>query len=153
MDTPSPRPLRLATAAAVLVLLAALAVSALYPVDVRTNRAAYEELVSLTLVCCGDGDHWGTVSDQPYAASVTGRRAELMQSLGIDNVHFYPGNGTYPGAVVYLTRDVLGPIEGVFAYSVDGGPKRLTSCYTSRPIGGRWYRGHSLGCVFGRAGR
>ena len=152
MSLSPPQHLRLilVVSAATLVLLVALAASALYPADVRANRAEYEELVRLTLGCCAGGDYLGTVSDNPYVSSVTGRRAELMRALGVDEVHYYPGNSAHPGAVVYLARNVFGPVQGLVAYSVDGGAKRgMTSCYTSRSIGGKWYRGHSLGCVFG----
>lgn len=116
----------------------------IYPKDLSRNKAAYEKLVQLTLACCSDGDHMAILDNY---SSPDPERAALMRQLGIDVVHYYPGNDVHPGAVVYLERDLWGPLSAMYVYSVDGGPKRIVGCYTSKHIRGHWYRSHSLPCL------
>jgi hypothetical protein len=113
-----------------------------YPADLIANEAAYNWLVNLTLSCCTSGDYMAG------ADQVDPQRRQLMQQLGIDRVHYYGGNVQSPGPVVYLERNLAGPLSTMYGYSVEGGPKSITSCYTSAHIKGHWYRSHSLPCLF-----
>jgi len=115
-----------------------------YPADLIANEAAYRQLVNLTLACCAGGDYMAS------ADQVDPQRRRLMQQLGIDRVHYYGGNAQSPGPVVFLEKDLAGPLSTMYGYSVEGGPKSITSCYTSAHIKKHWYRSHSLPCLFSR---
>jgi len=117
----------------------------LYPADFEEHEDAYRKLVQLTLECCSDGDHMARLQ---YLKRRDPERAVLMRELGVDAVHYYPGNAQHPGGVVYFQHNWIGPINGMYAYSVNGKPKSITSCYTSRLMQSKWYRSHSLPCLW-----
>ncbi|MEA3376676.1 MAG: hypothetical protein U9R72_10840 [Chloroflexota bacterium] len=114
---------------------------AVYPADVGKNPEAYRRLVRLKLTRCGGDDYMAGVGD------VGLEMESLMRRLGLDRVHCYPGNDQHPGSVVYLERQVVGPITTMIVYSVSGEPRSITDCYTSRHMKGKWYRSHSLLCL------
>lgn len=130
------------------VVLACLAASRaigwwLYPADLEAHEAEYSELVDLTL------QTMGRPRDFVLDASRAPPRARLlMRRLGVDEIHWYGGNSRHPGAGLYLVRNSIGPLQAMYVYSFEGGPKRLGACYTATPVRGKWYRSHSIGCVF-----
>ncbi len=135
--------------ALVLISIAAVVIvcrEALYPHDLSRNEAAYQKLVRLTLACCSDGDY---MADRDRLERRDPERAALMRALGVDAVHYYPGNEVHPGAAVFLERNP-GPLSAMYVYSVEGGPKRITGCYTTEHVQANWYRGHSLPCLLSR---
>ncbi|MFW6135945.1 MAG: hypothetical protein ACOC7N_03895 [Chloroflexota bacterium] len=127
-----------------LILLAigfGLLVQAAYPADVGKNAEAHRRLVTLTLARCAGDDFMADVED------VSAEMQSLMHRLGLDRVHCYPGNDQYPGAVVYLERELVGPITTMVVYSASGEPRSIAQCYTSKHIEGKWYRSHGLLCL------
>ncbi len=124
-----------------LVLGVRLLARAAYGADVEKNAEAYESLVRLMLARCGGDDCMADVGD------VSGEMEMLMRRLGLDRVHCYPGNEQHPGSVVYLERQLVGPVTTMIVYSGSGEPRPITGCYTSKHIRGKWYRSHSLFCL------
>ena len=113
----------------------------IYPADFDKNEEAYRRLVKLTLVCCAGDDYMADIED------ASAEMQTLMRQLGLDRIHYYPGNDQHPGAVVYLERNLAGPIRTMYAYGLNGEPKSITSCYTSSHMKGNWYRSHNLFCL------
>ena len=105
-----------------LVLGVRLLARAAYPADVEKNAEAYENLVRLTLARSGGDDYVADVGD------VGGEMETLMRRLGLDRVHCYPGNGQHLGSVVYLERQLVGPIRTMIVYSASGEPRPITDC-------------------------
>jgi hypothetical protein len=124
-----------------LVLGVRLLARAAYPADVEKNAEAYENLVRLTLARSGGDDYVADVGD------VGGEMETLMRRLGLDRVQCYPGNDQHPGSVLYLERQLVGPVTTMMSYSASGEPRPITDCYTSKHIEGKWYRSHSLLCL------
>ena len=124
-----------------LVLGVRLLARAAYPADVEKNAEAYENLVRLTLARSGGDDYVADVGD------VGGEMETLMRRLGLDRVQCYLGNDQHPGSVLYLERQLVGPVTTLMSYSASGEPRPITDCYTSKHIEGKWYRSHSLLCL------
>jgi hypothetical protein len=134
-------------ALAVLVVSYGVCTSAMYPASFAAHEEAYNELAQRMLDCCAGPDY---MADVTSVEREDPERAKLMRKLGIDTVHYYAGNSVYPGAVVFLERDLWGPLGAMYAYSVDGRPKEIVPCYTVNHVKEKWYRGHSLPCLFVR---
>ena len=147
-ETANPRGKRLDSllfSFAVVIVLYSICTSAMYPANFALNKSAYNELAQRTLDCCAGPDY---MADMNNVEREDPERARLMRELGVDTIHYYAGNSVHPGAVVFLERDLWGPLSAMYAYSVEGGPKEIVGCYTAEHVKGNWYRGHSLPCLF-----